>query len=112
MLRIELLTTTNYVKSTFEFVTSEKMEITLLESLTLEIEKELYTHNGPLLFGNVLYTALGFSSPEAFRQALSRKTVPVEIFSLPNRRGKFALSRDVAIWLAKERFKADKYKDT
>ncbi len=84
------------------------MEKALLENLRIEIEKELYTHVGPLLFGKPLYTALGFSSPEAFRQALSRKTVPVEIFSLPNRRGRFALSRDIAKWLAEERVKARK----
>ena len=62
-----------------------------LEQLRLQIEAELYMHIGPLLFGERLYSALGY---------------PVEIFSLPNRRGRFALSRDVARWLAQERIKA------
>ena len=73
------------------------------EQLRQQIEAELYTHIGPLLFGERLYSALGYPSADAFRQALSRKSVPVEVFSLPHRRGKFALSRDVARWLAEER---------
>lgn len=81
------------------------MRIEALDELAKQIEKELYCHIGPLLFGKQLYSALGFSSHDAFRQALARKTVPVEIFSLPNRRGRFALSRDVARWLAAERLK-------
>lgn len=81
------------------------MQTQVLDVLAKEIERELYCHIGPLLFGNQLYAALGFNSHDAFRQALSRKTVPVEIFALPNRRGRFALSRDVARWLAAERLK-------
>jgi len=76
-----------------------------LELLSESIKQELYTHIGPLLFGDKLYASLGFNSQDAFRQALSRNTVPVEIFTLPNRRGRFALSRDVAVWLAKEKLK-------
>jgi hypothetical protein len=82
-----------------------------LDELTNEIERELYSYIGPLLFGKHLYGALGFSNHDAFRQALSRKTIPVEIFSLPNRRGRFALSRDVARWLANERLKPKKIKE-
>lgn len=74
-------------------------------ALRAEIEKELYEHIGPLLFGPRLYAALGMPSSDAFRQALSRGAIPVEIFSLPNRRGRFALSRDVAKWLANERLR-------
>ena len=77
-----------------------------LEQLRLQIEAELYAHIGPLLFGERLYSALGYPSADAFRLAVFRNSVPVEIFSLPNRRGRFALSRDVARWLAEERIKA------
>mgnify|MGYP001430458233 CR=1 FL=1 len=76
--------------------------------LAKAIEQELYEHIGPLLFGEKLYAALGFSSYQAFRQASSRNTLPVEIFSLEKRRGKFALSRDVARWLAKKRYQIAK----
>ena len=73
-----------------------------VEELTKQIEKELYETIGPLLFGEKLYSALGFPSSAAFRQALSRRYISIEIFSLPNRRGKFALSRDVAKFLARQ----------
>ena len=36
-------------------------------------------------------------------QALTRKTVPIPVFSVENRRGKYALVKDVAIWLANQR---------
>jgi hypothetical protein len=34
---------------------------------------------------------------------LTRKTVPVPIFSIKNRRGKYALVKDVVSWLAQQR---------
>lgn len=54
----------------------------------------------PVLGGDDLQAALGYPSREAFRQALFRDAVPVPVFSLPRRRGKFALVKDVASWLA------------
>lgn len=39
----------------------------------------------------------------AFRQALARNTVPIRVFGLPKRRGKFAFVEDVAYWLALQR---------
>lgn len=50
-----------------------------------------------------LRIALGYPSMNAFRQALVRKTVPIPVFTLPKRKGKFALVKDVARWLAKQR---------
>jgi len=72
-------------------------------SLTKEIEDALLRIYGPMLSGDSLRTALGYPSMEAFRQALSRDSVPVPVFSIKQRRGKFALVRDVAKWLAKQR---------
>lgn len=84
-------------------MTNENLE-EQIQVLASEIEQDLYQHFGPLLFGADLYAALGYPSGDAFRQAVCRKTVPVEIFSIENRRGKFALSRDIALWLAQQRF--------
>ncbi len=84
-------------------MTNENLE-EQMQALASEIEHDLYQHFGPLLFNANLYAALGYPSGDAFRQALCRKTVPVEIFSIERRRGKFALSRDVALWLAQQRF--------
>lgn len=72
---------------------------------TLEeiLEKELTLRYGPLLAGDALRQVLGYTSSDAFRQALSRKTIPIPVFSIPNRRGKFALVKDAASWLASQR---------
>lgn len=67
------------------------------------IEKELFDRYGPLMADDTLRIALGYKSSEAFRQALTRKTVPIPVFSVENRRGKYALVKDVAIWLANQR---------
>lgn len=61
---------------------------------------DLEAQHGPLLSGPPLYRALGLPSAAAFRQAASRGQLPVPIFTIPNRRGRFALTRDVAAWLA------------
>lgn len=74
-----------------------------INELATDIESELYHHFGPLLFGKDMYSALGYPSGDAFRQALCRKTVPVETFTLANRRGKYVLSKDIALWLATQR---------
>lgn len=68
-------------------------------SLADALEQELTTRHGPILGGDALRQALGYPSMEAFRQALSRRQLPVPVFALPHRRGKFALTKDVAAWL-------------
>lgn len=65
-----------------------------------EVERTLMDRHGPLVGGLDLSRALGYPTAAAFRQALIRNSVPVRVFSIPNRRGRFALTRDVAEWLA------------
>lgn len=67
------------------------------------IESYLFDRHGPLLADDALRIALGYKTTDAFRQALTRKTVPVPVFSIKNRRGKYALVKDVASWLAQQR---------
>ena len=75
-----------------------------IEALAKVLEGELLTlYKSPLLHGDALLQCLGYKSPVAFRQAQTRSTVPVKVFSIQNRRGKFALTRDVALWLATQR---------
>lgn len=45
--------------------------------------------------------ALGYSNSKALRQARLQKRLGVRVFSVPNRKGAFALTRDVAAWLSK-----------
>lgn len=42
---------------------------------------------------------LGYPTTAAFRQAVKRRRCPVPIFSIDKRRGKFALTCEVATWL-------------
>lgn len=73
------------------------------KALAEEIELVLIRQFGPLLSNELLCRSLGFSSMGALRQALSKKRVPVTVFSIPNRNGKFALTKDVAKWLAEQK---------
>jgi hypothetical protein len=79
-----------------------------MSSLADLLEQDLYARYGsPLLGGEALRVALGYPSAEALRQAMSRGTIPVPVFAIAHRRGKFALAKDVAIWLAKVRQAAE-----
>lgn len=73
------------------------------EALAELLENELMGRYGPLISNDDLRVALGYVSMDAFRQALARKTMPIPVFPLPNRRGKFALVKDVAVWLSQQR---------
>lgn len=77
-----------------------------VDALADELEEKLVQQFGPLLSNELLYRALGFPSMGAFRQALSKQRVPIPVFSIPNRNGKFALTMDVAKWLANQRVMA------
>lgn len=79
---------------------------TTSESLAELLERGLMQQYGPLIANDDLRQALGYPSKEAFRQALVRRSVPVPVFDVVNRRGKFALSVDVARWLAAQRERA------
>lgn len=60
---------------------------------------ELDRQFGPLISGQDLVRNLGYNSAAAFRQAHKRGTLPIDVFEIPNRRGKFALTSDIIRWL-------------
>lgn len=64
-----------------------------------ELAAEMLRLHGPLIGGDALRQALGFPSADAFRQALHRNKLPIAVFALPYRRGKFALTQEVVRWL-------------
>ncbi len=79
---------------------------------TVELAKELeqklmQRYDMPLLAGEDLRRALGYKSLDALRQAMQRDTVPVPVFAIENRRGKYALVRDIALWLATQRIEVE-----
>lgn len=55
---------------------------------------------GLLVGGADLCRLLGYRSGDAFRQAKRRHRLPVEVFSVPRRRGTYAYTLDVVSWLA------------
>lgn len=69
-------------------------------ALARALENDLLSRFGPLVGQDDLRATLGYPTMEAFRQAQARRQLPVPVFSLPNRRGKFALAKDIAMWLA------------
>ncbi|MEO6273188.1 MAG: hypothetical protein ABIP34_08310 [Rhodoferax sp.] len=77
--------------------------IPLSDDLARELNEQFVQQFGPILSSPVLVKALGYRSMAAYRQAITRDTVPVPLFQIPNRRGRFALARDVAIWLCEQR---------
>jgi hypothetical protein len=61
---------------------------------------------GPVLTGDEIQKALRYPSVDAYRKSVTLQRVPVPLFEMENRRGKFALSKDVAHYLATRRFQS------
>jgi hypothetical protein len=75
------------------------------EALAKQIEQDLLQLFGtPVLNLNQLQRALNYRSVAAVKQSILRKTMPIRVFELPSRRGKFALAKDVSQLLAKQAF--------
>lgn len=63
------------------------------------LEASLMRTLGAVVGGAALTRSLGYPSQAAFRQALARNRVPIPVFCIEGRRGRFALVRDLAAWL-------------
>jgi hypothetical protein len=74
-----------------------------INTLADTLERDLLSRYGPLIGQDDLRRALGYPSMDAFRQASARKQLPIPVFPLQNRRGKYALVKDLAGWLAMTR---------
>ena len=77
-----------------------------LSELEKALEGDLLKLYGPVLSGESLIKSLGYVSKGAFRQSITRKTVPVHIFRMEGRRGYYALTKDVSKYLAKARYQS------
>lgn len=64
-----------------------------------EFEARLTRAIGTVVGGGQLSRALGYRSQGAFRQSLARQRVPVPVFFIEGRRGRFAMTSDIARWL-------------
>lgn len=76
------------------------------EPLATLLERDLTKLHGPMMTAEPLRLALGYPSKDAFRQAIARKTIPIPVFGIAKRRGKFALTKDVAAWVVAQRERA------
>lgn len=76
------------------------------EPLVTRLERDLTQLHGPMMMGEALRLALGYPSKDAFRQAIARRTTPIPVFGIEKRRGKFALTKDVAAWIVAQRDRA------
>ena len=74
-----------------------------VQQLAKQLEADLLKlYGSPMLSGEKLQRAMGYRTVDALRQAILRKTIPVKVFKLENRRGQYALVKDVALWLANQ----------
>ena len=71
----------------------------VIEHSLKTFEESLTKIYGPLLASRDLWKVLGYASPAAYRQSRIRGQIPVTEFKIDGRRGRFALTRDVASWL-------------
>lgn len=74
-----------------------------VQQLADELSCSMTAQYGPVLGSSALLKVLCYPSAGAFQQAIFRGTVPVPTFRIDNRRGRFALTRDVALWLSRKR---------
>lgn len=73
-------------------------------SLEKSVETQLLElYGSPIVSGDNLRAALGFNSVDGLRQAITRKTLPIPLFSMQNRKGKYALVKDIACYLVRLR---------
>lgn len=71
------------------------------------LHRDLLDKYGPLVGGRELCRLLGFPTLGAFRQSWRRGQLPVPVFTIPHRRGGYALTADIAAWLVALRGAAD-----
>lgn len=66
------------------------------------LAQDLLARWGPVMGSEAIAQALDFPSLSAFQRSVRRGWVALPLFSMEGRRGRFALTRDVAAWLAKQ----------
>lgn len=64
-----------------------------------DLKEKMLKEFGPLMGGEPLRRALGFKTWAAFARAVRSSAAGIPVFEIPSRRGRFALTTDVAEWL-------------
>ncbi len=68
-----------------------------------DFEYRLISALGATVGGRALTMALGYPTQDAFRKASHRGRLPVRTFEMVGRRGRFAVTTDIAQWLWDQR---------
>lgn len=68
-----------------------------------DFERRMVGTLGATVGGSALTKALGYPTQEAFRKAFQRGRLPVVTFELEGRRGRFAITAEIAGWLWAQR---------
>lgn len=68
--------------------------------VTTDDSARLLASYGELMDSQALTAFFKFGSDRSFRRSAVRGALPVGVFRIPGRRGWFARTRDVAVWLA------------
>lgn len=68
-----------------------------------QLQDVMLKEYGPLMGGEDLRRALGYRTWSAFSRAIRSGIAGVDVFEIPGRRGKFALTSEVAAWLGQLR---------
>ncbi|HEV2682372.1 MAG TPA: hypothetical protein VGV14_17850 [Rhodanobacter sp.] len=63
-----------------------------------DVEGELERRYGLVVGGRTLSLLLGYPTQQAFKRAALRDALPIRVFTIQGRRGKFATVKDVARW--------------
>lgn len=71
------------------------------QALRPDLARALMERFGPLMGGADLRRALGFRSDVTFHRAARLGQLPVKVFKIEGRRGKYALTTEVAQWLCR-----------
>lgn len=79
---------------------SDQQESQEISELAGALEATLVEKYGFMLGQADLARVLAFPTATAFRRAAYRRQLPIKVFSIEHRKGKFALAKDVAVWLA------------
>ena len=79
---------------------SDLQESQEISELAGALEATLVEKYGFMLAQADLARVLAFPTATAFRRAAYRRQLPIKVFSIEHRKGKFALAKDVAVWLA------------
>jgi hypothetical protein len=75
------------------------------QQLANKLEQELMDRYGLMVGGQDLRIVLGYNTASAFNLAFKLGDISLPIFNIEKRRGKFALSTDIAHWIASQKFK-------